>query len=113
LARAAQSADEGGPEAVAVRPAAAEPADPAVPPAVVPVAVRAAVVPPAALLPGLPLHEDSSEAPPAAAANRRNVRRRGEATADGRAFGLPGSALSLAVSAIVVVLPFAVPACPV
>jgi hypothetical protein len=76
LARAAQSADEGGPEAVAVRPAAAEPAEPAVPPAAAEPAEPA--VPPAALLVlGLPLHEESIQAPPAAAANRRNVRRPG------------------------------------
>jgi hypothetical protein len=62
---------------------------------------------------GLPLHEESIQAPPAAAANRRNVRRPGEASREGRASGLPGSALSLAVSAIVVALPFAVPAFPV
>jgi hypothetical protein len=104
LARAAQSAAEGGPEAVAVRLAVAEPAESAAPPAAeVPGFPLAAL-----LLPELPLHEDSSEAPPAAAANRRNARRPGEAPSEDGASGLPGSAGSLPDPAIAVRLPFGV-----
>ena len=51
-----------------------------------------------------PLHADSSEAPPAAAANRRNVRRPG----DPLAVRLPGSPPSFPASAIAARLPFAV-----
>jgi hypothetical protein len=108
LARAAQSAAEGGPEAVAVRPAAAEPAESAAPPAAVPAAEVPGFPPAALLLPELPLHEDSSEAPPAAAANRRNARRPGEAPSEDGASGLPGSAGSLPDPAIAVRLPFGV-----
>jgi hypothetical protein len=40
--------------------------------------LAAAVLPPAAGALAFPLHAESNEAPPAAAANRRNVRRPGE-----------------------------------
>jgi len=76
----------------------AVPADPAVPPAAV---FAALAVPLAVVLPEVPLQDESSVAPPAAAANRRNARRPGDA----RTPGLPGSPLSLPVSAIAVRLP--------
>jgi hypothetical protein len=81
----------GGPEAALAR------AEMAVPPAESRVA--AAVLPPAAGALPFTLHAESSEAPPAAAANLRNVRRPGEP--------VPGSAPVLPASAIAIRLPFA------
>jgi hypothetical protein len=61
--------------------------------------LAAAVLPLAAGALPFPLHAESSEAPPAAAANRRNVRRPGEPVS--------GSAPVLPASAIAIRLPFA------
>ena len=69
--------------------------------------LAAAVLPLAAGALPFPLHAESSEAPPAAAANRRNVRRPG----DPLAVWLPGSPPSCPASAIAARLPFAVPNC--
>jgi hypothetical protein len=66
--------------------------------------LAAAVLPLAAGALVFPLHAESKEAPPAAAANRRNVRRPGDPVA----VWLPGSALSFPASAIAARLPFAV-----
>jgi hypothetical protein len=61
--------------------------------------LAAALLPLAAGALAFPLHAESSEAPPAAAANLRNVRRPGEP--------VPGSAPVLPASAIAIRLPFA------
>jgi hypothetical protein len=66
--------------------------------------LAAAVLPLAAGALAFPLHAESKETPPAAAANRRNMRRPGDPVG----VWLPGSAPSCPASAIAARLPFAV-----